>query len=210
MVAGLPRLERPRRPPPRRRSPASARPSARTASASSTPTSSYDFQTTRPMIDTTVLGPDHHVPEVEIYAAASRTARTTWCWSPAPSRRCAGVSSRRPSSTPPDPRRGTRGAAGRCWPNVVQTHPVHLTGLSPDPAHDRRVRVAGAQLPRDHGHRGGCCSTRPHHHGLQALSLWAPVPHYAAGITNNKGQPALVEALTTVTGVSVEVPDIAA
>ena len=66
----------------------------------------YDFQATRPLVDLTSPTRTTIVwPEVEMLSAArARRACTTWCWWPAPSRRCAGAASaaccsRRPASS---------------------------------------------------------------------------------------------------------------
>ena len=40
--------------------------------------------------------------------------------------------------------------------------------------------------------------------GLDAVSLWAPVPHYLAGATNPAGALALVRGLERVTGVAIK------
>jgi predicted ATP-grasp superfamily ATP-dependent carboligase len=39
--------------------------------------------------------------------------------------------------------------------------------------------------------------------GFQAVSLWAPASHYAAGVTNAKASLGLVRALEAVTGLDV-------
>ena len=44
--------------------------------------------------------------------------------------------------------------------------------------------------------------------GLETVSIWAPVSHYAAGLTNSKGSLALVRALDTVAGVGVDVGEL--
>ena len=44
--------------------------------------------------------------------------------------------------------------------------------------------------------------------GMETVSMWAPVSHYAAGLTNSKGSLALVRALERVAGVGVDVHEL--
>jgi predicted ATP-grasp superfamily ATP-dependent carboligase len=44
--------------------------------------------------------------------------------------------------------------------------------------------------------------------GLETVSLWAPVSHYAAGLTNSKGSLALVRALDQVAGLHVDTGEL--
>jgi len=149
----------------------------------------YDFQTTRPMIDTTVLGPDHHVPEVEIYAARVPDGPhdVVLVAGSEPSMRW------RQFTTAVLDAAQTLGVGrvvllGSLLADVVHTHPVHLTGLSPDPA---LIDEFGLRAPSYHGPTGivGVLQHSAAHHGLQALSLWAPVPHYAR---HHQHRPAFV------------------
>jgi proteasome assembly chaperone (PAC2) family protein len=44
--------------------------------------------------------------------------------------------------------------------------------------------------------------------GREAVSLWAPVSHYAAGITNAKGTLALLRAFQRVGGVELDLDEL--
>jgi predicted ATP-grasp superfamily ATP-dependent carboligase len=169
----------------------------------------YDFQTTRPMIDTTVNGPAAITwPEVEIYAARVPDADhdLVLVAGAEPSMRW-----RTFTATVLDAAAqlgvGRVILLGSLLADVVHTHPVHLTGLSPDP---QVIDELGLRAPTYQGPTGivGVLQHSAAEHGMQALSLWAPVSHYAAGITNTKASLALVEALASVAGVRVPVPEL--
>ena len=169
----------------------------------------YDFQTTRPVIDTTVAGPEAITwPEVEIYAARVPDGEhdLVLVAGAEPSMRW-----RTFTKTVLDAAAqlgvGRMVLLGSLLADVVHTHPVHLTGLSPDPD---VVTELGLRAPTYHGPTGivGVLQHSAGDHGLQALSLWAPVSHSAAGITNAKASLALVDALESVAGVSVAVPEL--
>jgi proteasome assembly chaperone (PAC2) family protein len=44
--------------------------------------------------------------------------------------------------------------------------------------------------------------------GLEAVSLWAPTSHYAAGVVNHKAELALLEGVSTVTGVRFDTTEV--
>jgi predicted ATP-grasp superfamily ATP-dependent carboligase len=169
----------------------------------------YDFQATRPLIDTTITGPEAITwPEVEIYVARVPEAAhdLVLVAGAEPSMRWRAFSAAVLGA-------GAELGVGRVillgalLADVVHTRPVRLTGLSPDPAVAQEL---GLRTPTYQGPTGilGILQHTAAGHGLQALSLWAPVSHYAAGITNTKASLALVEALGSVTGLSVEIPEL--
>ena len=169
----------------------------------------YDFQTTRPLIDTTVNGPEAITwPEVEIYVARLPDAP----------RDLVLVTGSEPSMRWRLFTETVLGAAthlgvgrmvllGALLADVVHTSPVRLTGLSPDPS---LIGELNLRAPTYRGPTGivGVLQHSAAGRGVQALSLWAPVSHYAAGITNAKASLALVEALEPLTGIAVDVPEL--
>mgnify|MGYP002078588072 CR=1 FL=1 len=169
----------------------------------------FDYQATRPIIDTTVAGPEAITwPEVEIYLARVPNAE----------RDLLLVTGSEPSMRWRPFTAALLGAAaelgvkrlvllGALLADVVHTRPVRLTGLSADP---QLVDELGLRTPTYHGPTGivGVLQHSAAAHGMQAVSLWAPVPHYAAGITNTKASLALVDALARIADVRVEVPEL--
>lgn len=169
----------------------------------------FDFQTTRPMIDTTVPGTAAVTwPEVELYVARVPDGEhdLVLAIGAEPSMRWRTFT------------RTLLGAAsalgvgrimllGSLLADVVHTAPVRLTGLSPDPDVASEL---GLRAPSYQGPTGilGVLQHSAIDHGIQAVSLWAPVPHYAAGITNTKASLALVRALGPLIGVSVEAAEL--
>ncbi|MEQ9093873.1 MAG: PAC2 family protein [Miltoncostaeaceae bacterium] len=165
----------------------------------------FDFQTPRPMIDTTVNGPSAVTwPDVEIYVARVPDGEHDLVL----------ITGSEPSMRWRSFTRTLLGAGsalgvgrmillGSLLADVVHTSPVHLTGLSPDPDVASEL---GLRAPSYEGPTGiiGVLQHSAAEHGIQALSLWAPVSHYAAGITNTKASLALVRALPPLTGVSIE------
>ena len=96
---------------------------------------------------------------------------------------------------------------GSLLADVVHSHPVRLTGMASDPSF-----ISGLGF-RDPSYAGPTGIVGVLHHfasqrGLETVSVWAPVSHYAAGLTNSKGSLALVRALDTVAGVSVDVAEL--
>lgn len=169
----------------------------------------YDFQTTRPMIDTAVAGAGAITwPEVEIYSArvADGDHDLVLVAGSEPSMRWRTFTSTLLSAAAD---LGVRRVVllGALLADVVHTEPVHLTGLSPDAG---VVEELGLRAPTYSGPTGivGVLQHSAASHGLQALSLWAPVSHYAAGITNTKASLALVEAFTSIAGITVDTPEL--
>ena len=133
-------------------------------------------------------------PEVEILAAGCRRRATTWCWRrrraldalahllPAAARR------RRRARRAP---RGDAGlAARRRGPQPPGAH--HRHGLRPT-----FIADLGFRQPSYAGPTGivGVLHNAASDAGFETVSMWAPVSHYAAGLTNAKGSLALVRAL---------------
>lgn len=168
----------------------------------------YDFQATRPMIDLTVPGEQTLTwPEVELYEA----------------RTLAGPDLVLVLGSEPSMRWRTFCGAllevgsrvgvevvltlGSLLADVAHTRPIRLTGMASD---DELVRGLHSRPPSYHGPTG---ITGVLHHaagsaGVRAVSLWAPVPHYAAGVPNPKGSLALVRGVGQVTGIGMETSEL--
>lgn len=94
---------------------------------------------------------------------------------------------------------------------------IGFGALLADVAHTREVRLTGIARPRtlvdglgyrEPSYRGptgivGVLHAAAGAAGIDAASLWAPVPHYLSGAPNPKGALALVRALQSVGGLSV-------
>lgn len=175
------------------------------------PESFYDFQSTRPIIDLSEPG-NHSVtwPEVEIYEArpAHSDRDLVLLAGSEPSMRwrtfCDTVVGL--ATTLGSQQVVTLGAL---LADVAHTRPIRLTGLasSPDLIEGLNTRTPSYQGPT------GIVGVL--HHavataGLRSISLWAPVPHYAAGVTNPKGAHALLSGFQHVTGIPVDLSELAA
>ncbi len=168
----------------------------------------YDFQVTRPIIDLTGPDPTLTWPEVEILAA-----------------RC------------PDADRDlvlvVGGEPSMRWPTFCRllldavealgaTRFITLGALLADVPHTRDVSLTvmttqeGLALGMDTrppGYRGptgivGVLHLLAAERGLEAVSLWAPTSHYAAGVVNHKAELALVEGVASVTGVPIDTTEV--
>jgi len=96
---------------------------------------------------------------------------------------------------------------GSLLADVVHSHPVRLTGMASDPSFIRDLNF------RNPSYAGPTGIVGVLHHfaaerGMETVSIWAPVSHYAAGLTNSKGSLALVRALDSVAGVGVDVGEL--
>ncbi len=164
----------------------------------------YDFQVTRPIID--LAAPVHTLswPEVEISAV------------------------RVPNGTR-DLILMVGGEPSMRWPtfcrlllDAVQelgcTRFVTLGALLADVPHTRDVTltvmsteeslVSGLDM-RPPGYRGptgivGVLHLLAAERGLEAVSLWAPASHYAAGMVNHKAELALLDGIMRVTGATID------
>lgn len=171
----------------------------------------YDFQSTRPIIDTSVDGNGAITwPEVEIYTArvdGSEHDLVLVAGSEPSMRWRSFTRTLLEAATELGVRRIV--LLGALLADVVHTDPIHLTGLSPDAG---LAEELGLRAPSYSGPTGivGVLQHSAASHDIPALSLWAPVSHYAAGITNTKASLALVEAFTEVTGITVEAPELEA
>jgi proteasome assembly chaperone (PAC2) family protein len=96
---------------------------------------------------------------------------------------------------------------GSLLADVVHSHPVRLTGMASDPAF---VEHLGVRTPSYSGPTGivGVLHQAATDAGLETVSLWAPVSHYAAGLTNSKGSLALVRALGEVAGLHLDTGEL--
>ncbi len=177
--------------------------------ASIDPESFYDFQATRPLIDlSSTAGSAVIWPEVELLAARSPDGPhdlllvagaepsmrwRTFCTLLLDAAESLGV---------------TRVVTlGSLLADVVHSHPIRLTGITSDPAF-----IAGLGF-REPSYAGPTGIVGVLHHeaavrGLETVSLWAPVSHYAAGLTNSKGSLALVRALEPIAGVGLDMHEL--
>ncbi len=88
--------------------------------------------------------------------------------------------------------------------DVPHTRPVELTGSATDAELRDRVPIAPSTYEGPTGIVGAlheACRTA----GLPSVSLWAPVPHYAAAPPNPPATAALLEGLGRVAGLAVDV-----
>ena len=165
----------------------------------------FDFQSVRPVIDLTEPGPGSLTwPEIVLQEARApgATRDLLLLGGPEPSSRwrafCEVVLD------------GAQelGAArvvglGALLADVPHTRPAGLTGIASSPS---LVEGMAFHAPSYHGPTGivGVLHQMAAERGLDAVSLWAPVPHYLAGATNPAGALALVRGLERVTGVAIK------
>lgn len=182
-----------------------------TRAAAMDPEVFYDFQATRPLIDLSTGTSSKIVwPEVELMVARAPDADhdLVLVVGAEPSMRwksfCTQILDAAVAL-------GVRRVVtlGSLLADVVHTHPVRLTGMASDPA-----LIAGLDF-RTPSYAGPTGIVGVLHHeastrGLESVSLWAPVSHYAAGLTNAKGSLALVRALGRVAGLAVDTSSLEA
>ncbi len=169
----------------------------------------YDFQATRPLVDLTSDGNAPIVwPEVEILAARPADAGhdLVLVTGAEPSFRwrafCTTV------LDVADALGVTRVVTlGSLLADVVHTRPVRLTGMSSD---DALIAELSFRKPSYAGPTGivGVLHQAAIERGREAVSIWAPVSHYAAGITNAKGTLALLRAFESVGGVELDLDEL--
>jgi proteasome assembly chaperone (PAC2) family protein len=174
------------------------------------PENFYDFQATRPLVDLTSEEKSNTIvwPEVEILAARMPEGRhdvvlvagaepsmrwRTFCTLLLDAARDLGV---------------TRVVTlGSLLADVVHSHPVRITGMASDPGF---IADMGFRSPSYAGPTGivGVLHNAASEAGFETVSMWAPVSHYAAGLTNAKGSLALVRALDNVAGIHLDVSEL--
>ncbi|MGD9695487.1 MAG: PAC2 family protein [Thermoleophilia bacterium] len=166
----------------------------------------YDFQATRPLVDMSGGATERIVwPDVEIRVAQ----RPDW------SHDVVLVSGAEPSFRwrtfcrvllDAGDRLGVTRAVtlGSLLADVVHNRAIRLTGMSSDP---ELIADLGFREPTYSGPTGivGVLQQAAIDRGFGAVSLWAPVSHYAAGLTNAKGSLALIEGLGRIKGIDVDV-----
>ena len=91
--------------------------------------------------------------------------------------------------------------------DVPHTRPAPVTAASADPRWASRLRVAASTYEGPTGivgvlHDAAAAADLP------SLSLWAAAPHYLPGGTNPKVALALLEKLSDVLGVAIDVDDM--
>jgi proteasome assembly chaperone (PAC2) family protein len=168
----------------------------------------YDFQVTRPIIDLT--GPEHTLswPEVEIMAARCPDADHDLVL----------VLGGEPSMRWPTFCRllldavqalGARRfiTLGALLADVPHTRDVTLTVMA---TQDGLVEGIDTRPPSYRGPTGivGVLHLLAAERGMEAVSLWAPTSHYAAGVVNHKAELALVEGVGRSTGIAFDTTDI--
>lgn len=164
----------------------------------------YDFQVTRPMVDLT--GPEHTLswPEVEITAVRV----------PDGPHDLVLIVGGEPSMRWPTFCRllldgvealGCRRfiTLGALLADVPHTRDVTLTVMA---TRENLVHGLDTRPPSYRGPTGivGVLHLLAAERGLEAVSLWAPTSHYAAGVVNHKAELALIEGITRVTGVPLD------
>jgi proteasome assembly chaperone (PAC2) family protein len=165
----------------------------------------FDFQAVRPVIDLTEPGPGAlSWPEILIQEARApgATRDLLLLGGPEPSSRwrafCALILDAAQTL-------GVERVVGlgALLADVPHTRPATLTGIA-SPA--SLVEGMAFRTPSYHGPTGivGALHHAAAARGLDAVSLWVPVPHYLAGATNPAGALALVRGLERVTGVAVK------
>lgn len=171
----------------------------------------FDFQATRPIIDLSTPGEQHlEWPEIEFYAAPvpGGDRDLLLLIGPEPSMRwrtfCGLV-------VEAAQRVGVRRTVtlGSLLADAPHTQPVTLTTMASD---DELLADLNTRTPSYHGPTG---IVGVLHHafvdaGFETMSLWAPVPHYAAGVPNPKGALALVNGIQATTSVSFDTSDLEA
>jgi proteasome assembly chaperone (PAC2) family protein len=92
--------------------------------------------------------------------------------------------------------------------DVPHSRPVPVTGSASD---ERRRTVLGLERSRYQGPTGivGVLHDAAARAGLDSISLWAAVPHYAAGGSNPKAALALLEKLSVLLEVPIETASLA-
>ena len=91
---------------------------------------------------------------------------------------------------------------GSLLADVPHSRPVRLTGIARD---DSLIAALGTRPPRYSGPTGitGVFHGFAEKRGMTAVSLWAPSPHYAAGLTNAKASMALLRAIESLTDLDL-------
>lgn len=170
----------------------------------------YDFQVTRPIIDLTGDEQALTWPEVEILAARCPDADHDLVL----------VLGGEPSMRWPTFCRLLLDAVqalgawrfvtlGALLADVPHTRDVTLTVMA---TNDGLVDGMDTRAPSYRGPTGivGVLHLLAAERGLDAVSLWAPTSHYAAGVVNHKAELALVEGVGRVTGIGFDTTDIRA
>ncbi len=172
--------------------------------ASIDPEGFYDFQVSRPTIDLAAeAGSDLEWPEVKIALARPQDGGRDLVLlaGSEPSYRWRGFSEL------------VVGVAQELGAELM----IGFGALLADVAHTRDVRLTGIARPRalveglgfrEPTYRGptgivGVLHAAAGAAGIDAASLWAPVPHYLSGAPNPKGALALVKALQDVGGLAI-------
>jgi proteasome assembly chaperone (PAC2) family protein len=96
---------------------------------------------------------------------------------------------------------------GALLADVPHTRPVSITGIASSPELVERLGFSHTRYEGPTGIVGvlhDTCAKR----GLPSVSLWAPVPHYVAGVPSPKATLALVRALEGLVDVSFDASDL--
>jgi proteasome assembly chaperone (PAC2) family protein len=96
---------------------------------------------------------------------------------------------------------------GALLADVPHTRPVNITGIASSPELVERLGFSHTRYEGPTGVVGvlhDTCAKR----GLPSVSLWAPVPHYVAGVPSPKATLALVRALEDLVDISFDASDL--
>ena len=175
------------------------------------PENFYDFQSARPIIDLSTPG-EHTLewPEVEFYGAHVPDGERdlvlligtepsmrwrTFCGLVIEATQQLGV------------RRTV--TLGALLADAPHTEPIDLTGMA---SNENLIEGITGRPPSYHGPTGivGVLHHAFVEAGFEALSLWAPVPHYAAGVPNPKGALALVHGVQSTAGITFDTAELEA
>jgi predicted ATP-grasp superfamily ATP-dependent carboligase len=87
---------------------------------------------------------------------------------------------------------------------VVYSRPVGVSGFS---SHSKRLTALGVLPSRYEGPTGivGVLADRFRRDGVEVASLWAGLPHYIEAAPNHRGALALVQQLTALVGIKLDV-----
>lgn len=96
---------------------------------------------------------------------------------------------------------------GALLADVPHTRPIQIMGTATSPELRDEIGFRGANYSGPTGIVGvlhHTCGDR----GIEAVSLWASVPHYVAATPNPKGTVALLEIITPIIGVDIDLDEL--
>lgn len=96
---------------------------------------------------------------------------------------------------------------GAVQADVPHTRPIDVQATSEDPEVRDSLKIPGSDYEGPVG-LGSVLAAAAARRGVPALSLWASVPHYAAGAPSPKAASALVKAVEQYTGTRIPHEDL--